>query len=390
MLVDSAWPDRTVHVVTPAADDHDWLAVPRLCTAVLDLHRADAGTAVIDLASDRWVAIPQDGRGGSGPLEVFRYDLVEQQQWAEDDLRALPLPRTGGRWADAVITDVQDEEQWALTLTCSTATLGLRLLDAHGRTLAVLEDAGAVITVALSVDEARRLAAAAPSATIHPLDDATRLRGLSLLAEQAELRERGRPEHVRHLLARDAERRRQRAEDASWRSPHRHPADDYRVEVSVTTRPLPGRPAATARVQLRSARLGPLRLHDSRDRIHDGVFPISLHALSAGVWPDGGEILPCYLHADSQRVTGDHAVLVGDVPGRDLVPGSGRPPLSDGWGMFVPWAGWSMWVENAAEDDVVITTPVSWTRDLRDQPGSDWVEPAPDAVVEVTVSLRIR
>jgi hypothetical protein len=159
----------------------------------------------------------------------------------------------------------------------------------------------------------------------------------------------------------------------------------------VTTHPLPARPPATITVQLRSARLGPLRTHDHQERVQGGVFAISLHALSPGLWPEGQELLPCHVHATSTRVTGTHAVLVADVPSKPLA-GTGRRPLHDGWGMWMPWAGWSIWVEQAGEDTLVLTAPVSWTYDpaLTGQPQAQNTDPEPDAMAEVTLTFRRR
>lgn len=411
MLLTSQFADRAVHAVTAGdlSSGDDWLDRPRAVVATLDTVRPAAASMVIDLHSDRWVAIPDDGWGGNGPRVPSRYDLAEQQSWAEEDLRALQLPRRAGRWPDAVVLDVSDQTQWDLARTYATASLGVLVYDHHERLLATIEDAGAVITAALTPQEVTQLrqalhlassdsTSAKSVATVLALDEPTRQQLSGLLEQQATLREEGRPGWLAEKERYDSFQARSAREDPftsfgvpTGDRPPAHPADDYTVEVAVTTHPLPARPPATITVQLRSARLGPLRTHDHRVRIHGGVFAISLYALSPGLWPEGQELLPCHVHATSTRVTGTHAVVVADVPSKPL-PGTGRPPLHDGWGMWMPWPGWSIWIEQAGEDTLVLTAPVSWTFDpaLTGQPQAQDNDPAPDAIAEVTLIFRRR
>ncbi|NAZ80959.1 hypothetical protein GTR02_03910 [Kineococcus sp. R8] len=411
MLLTSQFADREVHVVVASdlSSGDDWLDRPRAVVATLDTVRPAAASMVIDLHSDRWVAIPDDGWGGSGPRVPSRYDLAEQQSWAEEDLRALQLLRRTGRWPDAVVVDVSDETQWNLARTYATASLGVHVYDHYDRLLATIEDAGAVITAALTPQDVIRLrralhpassdaTSAKPVATVRVLDEPTRQRSNGLLEQQATLRDEGRPRWLAEQERYDSFQARSAREDSftsfgvvAGDRPPAHPADDYTVDVLVTTHPLPARPPASISVQLRTARLGPLRTHDHQERIYGGVFAISLHALSPGLWPEGQELLPCQLHATSTRVTGTHAVVVADVPSRPL-PGTGRPPLHDGWGMWMPWAGWSIWIEQPGEDTLVLTAPVSWTYDpaVTGQPQAQDTNPKPDAIAEVTLTFRRR
>ncbi len=49
--------------------------------------------------------------------------------------------------------------------------------------------------------------------------------------------------------------------------------------------------------------------------------------------------------------------------------------MRDGWGMFVPWDGWSVYVERAAEEELTFSTPVSW---------------AGESVADGTVTITLR
>jgi hypothetical protein len=67
----------------------------------------------------------------------------------------------------------------------------------------------------------------------------------------------------------------------------------------------------------------------------------------------------------SRRVTGAAASLLVDRTEGDLIDPDARPPLSDGWVMWMPWDGWSIYVERAGEDELTFSTPVSWAHPTR-------------------------
>ena len=83
----------------------------------------------------------------------------------------------------------------------------------------------------------------------------------------------------------------------------------------------------------------------------------ALYAVQVG----GRDPLGCRVLSASRRLVGERASLVADVPGGQLLAGTGRPPLSGGWGSWAPWDGWSVWVERAGEETFVFETSVRWS-----------------------------
>ncbi|GAB3598233.1 hypothetical protein GCM10027586_00080 [Kineococcus gypseus] len=395
MLTSSPSPERVLYAVE--VGERDWLGAARVCVAVLEVLRPSAGALVLDVHTDRWSEQPA---GAHGPAAVLPFSLLEQQDWAEQELRELDaaghLAHRTGRWPGAVVVDPGVEEHWRLARTLATAALGVQVRDRGDRLLAELQDAGTVVTAALTGEEVEQLRRRVPRAAVRALSQDVRDRLQRALDAQARLRERGRAQQR-------AERAKQEwAEQAGRRSPRprieveaapAHPADDYAVSAEVRTQVLPGRPPARVVLRLSTGRFERPREHDELAHVHEGVFAVSLYAISSGVFPDGEQLLACRVLSASRWLIGERATLVADVPGGELLVGTGRPPLSDGWGLWMPWDGWSVWVERAGEETFAFETPVSWST------GSGVVSAAgsavgggqePDGIARVTLRLHRR
>ncbi|WP_432521027.1 hypothetical protein [Kineococcus sp. SYSU DK006] len=324
--------------------------------ATLDVLRPVTGSLIIDLAADRWF------EQGSSLLPI---DLHEQQRWAENDLRELPAPTRTGRWPGAVWIDARDDALWTTARTYATASLGVRVLDDAEETLAEFDDGGAVITAALTAHEAAALRSRRPGLAVTPLDGLTRRRLQTSLAAEDERRRRGRPGWFDRHNAYLAHQRRQRQDPWEPAPPAPHPADAFSVDLSVTTEVHEGREPAQVVAGFGIGGGGRPRTTDHLERIREGVFAVHLAAVTAGSFPDGGHRVPCRVLSPSRRVTGAGASLLVDRTEGDLVDPGARPLLSDGWGMWIPWDGWSVYVERAAEDALAFSTPVSWTDPTR-------------------------
>ncbi|MEZ0493828.1 hypothetical protein AB2L28_16440 [Kineococcus sp. TBRC 1896] len=359
MLSRSDLPGRLVHVVAPRRVDASWpdpTDRARAVVATLDVLRPVTTSLVVDLAADRWV------EDDSSLLPV---DLHPQQRWAEHDLRELPAPTRTGRWPGAVWIDAGDDALWVTARTYATASLGVRVLDAAENTLAEVDDGGTVITAALTAAEADLLRGRRPDVTVTPLDGLTRRRLQRGLDAEDDRRERGRPgwfdSHVAYL----AHRRRDRENPWEPAPPEPHPADAFTVDLSVTTEVRRGREPALVVARFGVGGDGRPRTTAHLDRIRAGVFAVHLDAISAGSFPDGGHRVACRVLSPSRRVTGNAASLLVDRTEGDLVDPGARPPLHDGWGMWMPWDGWSVYVERAAEDELTFSAPVEWTGTVR-------------------------
>lgn len=373
MLSVTDLPGRTVHVVAPRHVDPRWpdpVDRARAIVATLDVLRPVTGSLVLDVASDRWNE--QDGT-------LLPIDLHDQQRWAEQDLRELPAPTRTGRWPGAVWVDARDDELWMTARTYATASLGTRVLDDDERPLAEFDDGGTVITAALTSADVLTLRRTRPELLVTPVDERRR-RGLrAVLAAEDDRRQRGRPAWFDDLDAYRGHRRRDRLDPWEPAPPQPHPADAFTVDLTVTTRVHDGREPARVVGHLGGGHTARPRTTDHLERFREGVFAVHLSAIAAGSFPDGGHRAECRVLSPSRRVTGRAASLLVDRTEGDLVDRGARPPLSDGWGMFIPWDGWSVHVERAAEEELSFSTPVSWVG-----------ETVADGTVTITLRLTRR
>ncbi|GAB3458345.1 hypothetical protein AB1207_20810 [Kineococcus endophyticus] len=369
MLSSTDLPGRTVHVVALRRVDPRWpdpVDRARAVVTTLDVLRPVTGSLVLDMASDRW-----SERDGT----LLPIDLHDQQRWAEQDLRELPAPTRTGRWPGAVWVDARDDELWAAARTYATASLGTRVLDDDERPLAEFDDGGTVITAALTAAEVLTLRRTRPELLVAPADQRRRQELRAVLAAEGNRRDRGRPGWFDDLDAYLAHRRRDRLNRWEPAPPEPHAADAFTVDLTVATQVHDGREPARVVGHLGSGRTARPRTTDHLERIREGVFAIDLSAIAAGAFPDGGHRVECRVLSPSRRVTGRAASLLVDRTEGDLVDPGGRPPLRDGWGMFVPWDGWSVYVERAAEEELTFSTPVSW---------------AGESVADGTVTITLR
>lgn len=383
MLSSTGLPGRTVHVVAPRRVNPIWpnpLDRARAVVATLDVLRPVATSLVVDLAADRW---------SERDDTLLPIALHDQQRWAEDDLRELPAPTRTGRWPGAVWIDAHDEALWSTARTYATASLGVRVLDDVEDTLAEVDDGGAVITAALTGTEADLLRDQHPDLTVAPLDDPTRRRLLRELAAEDDRRERGRPEWFDGHNAYLADQRRQREDPWEPAPPGPHPADAFTVDLSVTNEVHAGRPPAWVVAHFGVGSDGRPRTSAHLDRTRAGVFAVHLAAVSAGSFPDGGHRVDCRVLSGSRRLTGAAASLLVDRTEGDLIDPDARPPLHDGWGMWMPWDGWSVYVERAAEDELTFSTPVNWTGPTRGDAARDPIDDPARADGTATVTLRL-
>lgn len=373
MLSPSDLPGRTVHVVAPRRVDPSWpdpVDRARAVVATLDVLRPVTASLVIDLAADRWVE-----RDSS----LLPIDLHDQQRWAENDLRELPAPTRTGRWPGAVWIDARDDALWTTARTYATASLGVRVLDDAENTLAEFDDGGAVITAALTTSEADLLRGRRPDVAVTALDGSTRRRLQASLTAEDDRRERGRPEWFDRRNAYLAHRRKDRENPWEPDPPGPHPADAFTVDLSVTTEVHDGHAPAQVVAHFGIGSDDRPRTTAHLDRIRAGAFAVHLAAVAAGSFPDGGHRVACRVLSPSRRVTGGAASLLVDRTEGDLTDPDARPPLSDGWGTWVPWDGWSVHVERAAEDELTFSTPVSWAHPAR-----------PDGTATVTLRISRR
>jgi hypothetical protein len=198
------------------------------------------------------------------------------------------------------------------------------------------------------------------------------------VAAEDDRRERGRPGWFDSHNAYLAHRRRDRGNPWEPAPPGPHPADAFTVDLSVTTEVHDGREPARVVAHFGIEGDGRPRTTAHLDHIREGVFAVHLAAVTAGSFPDGGHRVACRVLSSSRRVTGAASLLVDRTEG-DLIDPGARPPLSDGWGMWVPWDGWSIYVERAAEDELTFSTPVSWAHPTR-----------PDGTATVTLRISRR
>lgn len=281
MLSRSELPGRTLHLVRPRRVDPAWpdpMDRARAVVAVLDVLRPVAGSLVIDLVSDRWVE-----RDGS----LLPIDLQDEQRWAENDLRELPAPTRTGRWPGAVWIDARDHDLWTTARTYATASLGVRVLDDTGTPLAEFDDGGAVLTAALTAAEANLLRGRRPDVLVTPLDYLARRTLHERMAAEDDRRERGRPEWLDGLNAIAAHRRRER--DHPWEPdpPGPHPADDFTVDLSVTTEVHRDRTPARVVADFGVGRDSRPRTAAHLDRIRGGVSGVQPRGRDGGVVPRG-------------------------------------------------------------------------------------------------------
>lgn len=241
------------------------------------------------------------------------------------------------------------------------------------------DDGGAVITAALTPTEVDQLRGVRPHLLVTPLDGSTRHRLQRSVAAEDDRRQRGRPgwydSHNTYL----AHQRRDRENQWEPAPPDPHPADAFTVDLCVTTEVHEGHAAARVVASFGVGGDGRPRTFAHLNRIREGVFAVQLAAVTAGSFPDGGHRVDCRVLSPSRRVTGKAASLLVDRPEGDLVDPGARPPLSDGWGMWIPWDGWSVYVQRAAEDELKFSTPVSWTSSTD-----------PDGTATVTLRIKRR